>query len=207
MPGRRVRVGAALSLVAGVVIAALSATTVAASWMDQAFGGSRFTTTPFGLESSVNNSGTWAAHPLDAPPAVMTLSSASLLPGQSTYGAVSLRAVTASPQIRVTVDATSTTAGLGSVLLYSVIRSATCVATDFTALGASYVIGSAAADVPVTTSSAENAVVLPAGTPSAAGMPVSLCFRLSLPDTLAVWTTPTYQTTPFSATWTFDGTT
>ncbi|MDQ1203617.1 MULTISPECIES: hypothetical protein [unclassified Rhodococcus (in: high G+C Gram-positive bacteria)] len=205
MPGRRARVGAALLLVVGAVVAALSATTVAASWVDRAIGSSRFTTSPFGLESSVNNGGTWAAHPANAP-AVMTLSAASLLPGQSTYGAVSLRAVTASPQIRVTVDATSTTAGLGSVLRYSVIRSATCVAANFTAPGASYVIGSAAADVPVTTDSAANAVILPAGTSSATGSPVPLCFRLSLPDTLAVWTNSTLQTS-FPATWTFVGTT
>jgi hypothetical protein len=205
MTGRRVRVGAALMLVVGVVVAALSATSVAASWVDKAFGGSVFTATPFGLESSVNNGGTWAVHPV-ATPAVMTLSAISLLPGQSTYGAVSLRAVTGSPQVRVTVDATSATNGLGSVLQYSVIRSATCVAADFTAQGATYVIGSAAADVPVTTSSAENAVILPAGAPGAVGSTVPLCFRLKLPDTLAVWTNATLQTS-FPATWTFVGTT
>lgn len=202
--GRRARLGAVIGLVVGLAVAALSATDVAASWTDRVLGGSAFSTTPFGFESATLGA-PFATHSEAAPAVLSLLPAAPLLPGQSVYGAISLRSVAGSPAVAVTVDGTaSVPSGLASLLQYAVVRSPTCDSTSFGST-ASFVVGSVTGGVPLSADSASGAVVLPAGSPTTTGTVVPLCFRMTLPDTLAVWTAGAASST-LRATWTFLGT-
>ncbi|GGG24153.1 hypothetical protein GCM10007304_42500 [Rhodococcoides trifolii] len=207
MSDRRVRLLAASGLVVGLVVAVATTTGVAASWTDKAFGRASFSAGTFGFQSTVDGGATWATHTAAAP-ATLTLgtSGTAMLPGTSAYGAVSLRAVTASPAVAVTVDGTTSTAtGLGSVMQYTVVRSATCTSASF-APGSTFVVGSASTGVPLSSDSVAAALTLAAGAPSAPGTATPLCFRLTLPDTTAVWTTPGFTAQSLTATWSFIGT-
>ena len=203
---RRVRLLAASGLVVGVLIVVTTTTNVAASWTDRAFGRSSFTAGIFGFESTVNGGGAWATHPQGAP-ATLSLgtSGTGMLPGTSSYGAVSLRSIAASPVVAITIDGTTAATGLGSVIQYTVIRSATCTSASFDA-AASYVVGNTTAGISLSADSSVGAVSLPAGAPSAPGIAVPLCFRLTLPDTTAVWANSTLRSQSLAATWTFLGT-
>ncbi|MGU3432442.1 hypothetical protein ACNHUS_05445 [Actinomycetes bacterium M1A6_2h] len=204
---RRARVLSACGLVVGLVVAVVSTTAVAASWTDKTFGRASFAAGAFGFQSSVDGGTTWATH-TSATPATLALGTGStaMLPGTSAYGAVSLRAVVASPAVAVTVDGTSSTATtLGSALQYTVVRSATCASASFVT-GATFVVGSAASGVSLSADSAAAAVTLAAGASTAPGTAVPLCFRLTLPDTTAVWTTPGSNSQSLTATWSFIGT-
>lgn len=203
--GRRIRVGAALGLVGGVVVAAVTATDVAASWTDKVLGGTSFSTQAFGFESSVSG-GAYSMHPQSAPAVLSLTPAAPLLPGESSYAPISLRAAVGSPTVAVTVDGTtSTDSGLAEVLQYAVIRSTICGSAAFSST-ASYVVGSSTGGVAMSADSATGAVVLPAGSPGIAGSVVPLCFRVTLPDTLAVWTNSAAASKSVPATWTFPGT-
>lgn len=204
---RRARLVAASGLMVGTAIAAVTTTGVAATWSDRAFGESSFAAGIFGFESSVDGGATWATHPEGAPAELaLGTGGSGMLPGTSAFGAVSLRSIAASPAVSMTIDGTTPTAsGLGAVLQYTVVRSPTCSSSSFDA-GATFVVGASTAGVALSADSSTGALTLPAGAPENPGAEVPLCFRLTLPDTAAVWSTPGISSQSLTATWTFLGT-
>jgi hypothetical protein len=185
----------------------VSTTAVAASWTDRTIGKGSFTAGTFGFQSSVDGGTNWGTHTA-ATPATLALGTdgTAMLPGTSAYGAVSLRAVTASPAVAVTIDGTSSTStALGAALQYTVVRSTTCASSAFVS-GSTFLVGSASAGVSLAADSATPALTLTAGAPGLPGTAVALCFRLTLPDTTAVWNTPALNSQSLTATWSFVGT-
>lgn len=203
---RRASAVAASGLLLGVAAVGLTTTNVVATWQDPIFGeGASFQAANIGFELSVNGGAQWISAPTESQAATMALNTTSLTPGVSAYSRVDLRTTAGSPQVSVTVKGTPTgaSAPLGDVLRYTVIKETTTCTADAFGPTATYLAGSAAQGVGL--QQVSTSFVLPAGT-IVPRTPVSLCFRTTLPDTLAVWTTSSLrqQSTPVS--WIFQGT-
>lgn len=197
---------AAVGLLAGAGAVVVGSSEVVAAWGDRVSGSAEFTAADVAFESLVDGVEPWALHGEDAP-AVVNRAAPAMLPGTSVFWPVTLRTTTDSPAVGITVVGAAPQNALGSALRYTVVRSATCTAAAVSGAPPSdVVVGSAAAGVPVATGSAEGVVLLPAGTPTATGTTVPLCFRLTLPDTTAVWADPSLPGSSTTVRWTLDGT-
>ena len=176
------------AVLAGSLVLGVGATMTLAAWTDSEFGQASFSTSKFDTQSSVN--GTLFADNATSPGATIAFDTTSMSPNTFRYGAVLVQTKIGSVAGTMTLaGATISPAGtdettiLGAALRYRVVQStATCAAGLFTA-GATYVVGTFAAPVALTTAQGAVTVNLAAATPVAVGASTGLCFEVSLPAT------------------------
>ena len=177
----------ARAILAGALVLGVGAAVTVAAWTDNEYSEGSFSATTFTTESSVNFGGTWADN-IASPGATMTFSTAGMSPNTFRYGSLWVRTKPASDSGSLTltaptiVDTPATAPTLSSVLLYRVITTAAITACDaslFTA-GASYIVGSSAGPVALTTAGGSTAVAA-AASATLPGTPTRFCFEVTLP--------------------------
>lgn len=195
----------ARAILAGALVLGIGGTVTLASWTDSEFASGSFTASRFSIESTVSNpystAGPWTVNET-APGATLAFNATGMYPGSTAYAPIALRTQPGSVAGATTLAGasltnTGATPFLGAALVYRVVISDVCSAAAFGS-GVTFVVGSAAAGLPLTTGQADGSFVpLPAATPSAAGTSVRFCFEVTLPlgasnllqgkSTTAVW--------------------
>lgn len=163
-------------LAGGLVLGVGSGLTLAA-WNDSEFASGTFTASSFQIESSINSGGSWLAHPAAGSAAILAFNPAGMSPTSVNYAPIWVRTTAGSLSGSLALQGATTTgnASLAAALDYRVVRysSGTCDSSQFTA-GASYIVGSSASKVPLTTSGAATAVA------ASLASPTQLCFEITM---------------------------
>lgn len=203
------------ALAAGGLVLGFGAVLVAASWTDNVLGFANFQSgSGFGIQSSVNNGGTWTSNPVSGATNVLTFAPTvgAVIPGSTSYASIQLRTDKGSPQAKVSLNAATVVgdAALGGALRFRAVKVATVATTcDVTAFGAplsTWIVGSGGAS-PLATASAPNVFTLPAAaTPTVEGAASKVCFEISLPASPANWTNAALQNKESKPDWAFVGT-
>jgi len=179
-----VKVRAAL---AGALVLGVGATATLAAWTDNEFGTATFSASVFDTESSVN--GTTFADNATAPGATMTVTAGGFSPDAHRYAFIDVRgkANSVSGTLALsgaTVTNNPTTAPtLGGALQYRAVATApgvACTAAAFTTGTPTFLVGSTASTVALTTAGSTT-VPLPAASASAPSTAVRFCFDVYLP--------------------------
>lgn len=170
------------------------ATSTLAAWTDETHVQGEFTASTFELEANPSTpytaAGPWSPHTEDA--AVLQLDAEGLTPGSARYASLALRTVPGSLGGAAVLGGAEVTGDgggdpqLGPALRYrAAVYDPGAGACDTGAFGsgADFVVGTAGSTVPLTAGgAAESPLVLPEADDSEPGIPVHVCFELSLPS-------------------------
>jgi predicted ribosomally synthesized peptide with SipW-like signal peptide len=183
---------------AGGLVLGAGCTLTLAAWNDSEFAAGTFTASSFQIESSVNSGGAWLAHPTSGSAATMAFSAAGMSPSTVNYAPIWIRTTAGSLSGTLTLQgASNNNAALAAALAYRVVRysSGSCDSSQFTA-GASYLVGTSASTVPLTTAGAATAVAANSLSPT------QMCFEV----TMLASADNSLQGASVTATWEIKGT-
>lgn len=195
--GRRRFLRVRAILAGGLVLGVGCALTLAA-WNDSEFATGTFTASSFRLESSVNSGGTWVAHPTSGSAATLAFNAAGMSPNSVNYAPIWIRTTAGSLSGTLALQgAGNDNAALAAALAYRVVRysSGTCDSSQFTA-SASYLVGTSASKVPLSTAGAATAVAANSLSPT------QMCFEV----TMLASADNSLQGANMTATWEIKGT-
>nr|WP_249277298.1 hypothetical protein [Rhodococcus sp. 06-621-2] len=202
------------ALAAGGMVLGFGAVLVAASWTDNVLGFANFQSgSGFGIQSSVNNGGTWTSNPVSGATNVLSFAPTvgAVVPGFVSYASIQLRTDKGSSAAGIALNGATLAgdAALGGALRYRTVKVATlatpCDAAAFGAPSSTWIVGSSGA-APLTTSSGPAVFTLPAATPTVEGAASKVCFEISLPPIPANWTNAALQNKQSKPDWAFVGT-
>ncbi|MGO4650959.1 MULTISPECIES: SipW-dependent-type signal peptide-containing protein [unclassified Arthrobacter] len=186
------------AILAGGLVLGAGCTLTLAAWNDSEFAAGTFTASSFQIESSVNSGGAWLAHPTSGSAATMAFSAAGMSPSTVNYAPIWIRTTAGSLSGTLTLQgASNNNAALAAALAYRVVRysSGSCDSSQFTA-GASYLVGTSASTVPLTTAGAATAVAANSLSPT------QMCFEV----TMLASADNSLQGASVTATWEIKGT-
>ncbi|MGO4474116.1 SipW-dependent-type signal peptide-containing protein [Arthrobacter sp. M-10] len=186
------------AILAGGLVLGAGCTLTLAAWNDSEFAAGTFTASSFQIESSVNSGGAWLAHPTSGSAATMAFSAAGMSPSTVNYAPIWIRTTAGSLSGTLTLQgASNNNAVLAAALAYRVVRysSGSCDSSQFTA-GASYLVGTSASTVPLTTAGAATAVAANSLSPT------QMCFEV----TMLASADNSLQGASVTATWEIKGT-
>ncbi|MDP9907658.1 MULTISPECIES: SipW-dependent-type signal peptide-containing protein [Arthrobacter] len=186
------------AILAGGLVLGAGCTLTLAAWNDSEFAAGTFTASSFQIESSVNSGGAWLAHPTSGSAATMAFSAAGMSPSTVNYAPIWIRTTAGSLSGTLTLQgASNNNAALAAALTYRVVRysSGSCDSSQFTA-GASYLVGTSASTVPLTTAGAATAVAANSLSPT------QMCFEV----TMLASADNSLQGASVTATWEIKGT-